>query len=200
MLSLTLSVLLWSTEDYEFSCSLLRKARALCADIPALVHVRVQTLNNLACCQRRQNQPLKALSALKKALAVLTAHGTIDGRAVTHLNVCAILSQLNRHSEALGHAEAAVLHCQEQLTSESVRTELNRHSGDKHSLLTEKIVILGIAYHNLGVEEEYLGHEKCLKVCRSITTPASPPPHHHHHLHHHHFITLTLLSVCLCVC
>lgn len=92
-----------------------------------------------------------------------TQEGSLEGRAVTHLNMCAILSQLNRHKDGLEHAKAAVLHCQKQLLSDHIKHKLSTHQ-DKHSLLTEKIVILGIAYHNLGVEEEFLQrYETCLQ-------------------------------------
>lgn len=125
--------------------------------------------------------------------------------------MCAILSQLGRHDEAIEHAKAAVMHCQKQLLTHpqpdaAAAAHAQRHDEDSesdcrsnseddddddshsdssarpsrrsrsrrtdssaagsssaaaalslsHQQLSEKIVILSIAYHNLGVEEEFL--------------------------------------------
>lgn len=134
----------------------------------------VQTLNNLACCYRRMKKPRTALNLLRESLAIISAENGLDGnihhlslsfnccmlmmiscdvsigRAVTHLNMCAILSQLNRHAEALEHANAAVIHCQKQLLSTSLKDQLMSHH-DQHALLTEKIVVLGVYYITLSI-------------------------------------------------
>ena len=211
-------------EEYKQSLRLLRKAELLTSHISALASVRVQTLNNLACAYRRLQRPKTALNLLRESLVLLTAEQTIEGRHVTHLNMCAILSQLHRHEEAIEHAKAAVMWCQKQLLAsspassdaaatkdptiaanekerrraerrrerqrrmygdESDATSHGSYSSDgddadhkssdanldsaataasRHQELTEKIVILGIAYHNLGVEEEFLKHyDACLE-------------------------------------
>ncbi len=116
------------TEDYTQCLHLLRQADTLLtthAHTP-LLSVRIQTLNNLACCYRRQHRPKQALSMLRQSLQLLAQahtdatvqqqhgyadasvqqHGYagqqqngsehVDSRAVTHLNICAILSQLGK--------------------------------------------------------------------------------------------------------
>jgi len=154
-----------SKGDPGQAIALLDKANQLVTDFPALLHVRVQTLNNLACCYRRKKKLDLALKLLQEALTLCDTLKSIDGATVTHLNMCAILAQMKRHIEAVEHAKAAVLLCQEQLLSDSIRKKIEQHEPFvSSSFLTERVVILGIAYHNLGVEEEYLHHyDDCLQ-------------------------------------
>jgi hypothetical protein len=102
-------------------------------------------------------KPRTALNLLRESLAIISAENGLDGRAVTHLNMCAILSQLNRHAEALEHANAAVIHCQKQLLSSSLKDQLMTHH-DQHALLTEKIVVLGMHHHRYHMQPLPLVH------------------------------------------
>lgn len=150
-------------EQYSKCLHLLRKAEDLTAISSRLGAAQVQTLNNLACCYRRMGKVKKALTLLRQSLTILSHQDRLDARAVTHLNICAILSQLGRHQEALEHAKAAVLYCQKQLLAGKLKASLASEQ-DQNALLTEKIVVLGIAYHNLGVEEEFVGNlDSCLE-------------------------------------
>jgi tetratricopeptide (TPR) repeat protein len=66
----------------------------------------------------------------------------------THLNICAILSQLGDHSKALKHAKKAVVYFSNS-TDEGINA------------ITMKIV----AFHNTGVELEHLGDfEECVEI------------------------------------
>lgn len=133
---------------------LLRKAKTVCQGYAELAAVNVQTFNNFACCYRRLGKFKQALIALRKSLQLLGGDATEEESAITHLNICAILSQLNKHTEAVEHAKAAVLHCQKQLLVDP----------DDQAATDEKIIVLGIAYHNLAVEFEFLAnHDKCLQ-------------------------------------
>ena len=68
----------------------------------------------------------------------------------THLNICAVLSQLGRHVEALRHCESALRMIQKELFQDRRPGEaLPPHKADR-------IAVLAIIYHNLGVENEYL--------------------------------------------
>mmetsp|Transcript_13026 Transcript_13026/g.25237 ORF Transcript_13026/g.25237 Transcript_13026/m.25237 type:complete len:448 (+) Transcript_13026:46-1389(+) len=152
-------------ENYDLTLDLLDRACNATAKChrKSLSNAKVQTLNNLACCYRRMKKPRLALKILRQSLDVLHESRITEGRAVTHLNMCAILSQLNNHKDALSHAKAAVLHCQKQLLSDEYRDALSQ-GADQSNKLTEQIIVLGIAYHNLGVEEEFLhNYEACLQ-------------------------------------
>lgn len=158
-------------EDYRAALKLLRKAITLSADIPEYITVRIQTLNNIACLYRRIDRPRAALMLLREALTLLQLHhSTLSSshhlavRPITHLNMCAILSSLGAHEEAVEHARSAVMYCQKQFLNESLekRSDKTEESKEDEEMskqrLTEQIVILGISYHNLGVEEECLKH------------------------------------------
>lgn len=70
--------------------------------------------------------------------------------ADTHLNICAVLSQLGRHSEALKHCESAL---------RLIQRELFRGRAPGEALPANKahrIAVLAITFHNLGAENEHL--------------------------------------------
>jgi hypothetical protein len=98
------------------------------------------TYNNLGCYYKRTNQPLYALKYLHQALE-LEAKPPIDyiNLAGTHLNICAIRSQLGKHETALQEAFKAldILTQSPELTPNSATTQ-------------------SIAYHNAGIELEHL--------------------------------------------
>lgn len=56
-----------------------------------------------------------ALGYLEKALRIEKKAQVVVNPAGTRLNLCAVLSQLDRHPEALDHAQAAVILLQEEL-------------------------------------------------------------------------------------
>lgn len=56
-----------------------------------------------------------ALSFLEKALDIETSLIYHSSKADTHLNICAVLSQLNRHDLALHHAQSAIMIVQSNL-------------------------------------------------------------------------------------
>lgn len=69
--------------------------------------------------------------------------------ADTHINACAVLSQLGRHQTALEHAQSALILLQEELLSPPGVVGAAPPQADR-------IAVLAIAYHNLGVEQEFL--------------------------------------------
>ena len=69
---------------------------------------RAVTYNNLACYYRRVGRLHAALKFLKKALSIEARLERVTNPADTHLNICAVPSQLSRHAEALRHAQAAL--------------------------------------------------------------------------------------------
>jgi tetratricopeptide (TPR) repeat protein len=103
-------------------------------------HAQAITFNNLSCYYRKANKPQVALKYLKSAL--LLEHDIPN----THLNLCAVYSQINKHEQALTHAMQSVIILQENLLSVF----------DDDLKIKELAPILVVAYHNMAVELEYL--------------------------------------------
>ena len=85
-------------EDFGMVLELLKKAEILTERDEA---GRAVTYNNLACYYRRQGKLHAALSYLQKALRIESRLEQVDNPADTHLNMCAVLSQLGRHAGKL---------------------------------------------------------------------------------------------------
>lgn len=113
---------------------------------------RAITWNNLACYYRRTGKLRAAASLLERALAIEEYVRDADA-AQTHLNLCATLSQLQRHGDALYHAQSALIHMYEILSPQMIAGKL---SGTVLEEQVEKVQVLCIAYHNMAVEQEYL--------------------------------------------
>lgn len=98
------------------------------------------TLNNLGCYYKRIGKPMHALKQLYEALR-LESLPPVNSTALagTHLNICAIRSQLGKHQSALAEALKAL----EVLSGPQV-------------LSFNTASTIAIAYHNAGVELEYL--------------------------------------------
>ena len=73
--------------------------------------------------------------------------------ASTQLNVCAILSGLNKHEDAASVAETAVSNLLEAVKAARLKIEDSKKSESLESTLS-------VAYYNLGVELEFLGKEE----------------------------------------
>ena len=102
--------------------------------------------------------------------------------ADTHLNLCAVLSQLNKHEEGLEHVLMAIVllqdefvfaemsnrkHQNEVKNSENTEndemkkdressTQNNNKKNNNNKKLEDRAGVLTIAYHNMGVELEFL--------------------------------------------
>eukprot|EP00933_Yihiella_yeosuensis_P032636 TRINITY_DN26249_c0_g1_i1.p1 TRINITY_DN26249_c0_g1~~TRINITY_DN26249_c0_g1_i1.p1 ORF type:complete len:1009 (+),score=203.17 TRINITY_DN26249_c0_g1_i1:70-3096(+) len=111
----------------------------------ALTNLMSVTCNNLGCYYKKVGKLHAALSYLRKALKIEVSLQTDDVTvAGTHLNVCAILSKLDKHDKAVQHALCAL-----ELISNRVNSSGNAASQDEHS-------VLAIAYHNVAVERDYM--------------------------------------------
>ena len=101
-------------EDFAMVLELLKKADILTERDPP---GRAVTYNNLACYYRRQGKLHAALSYLQKSLKIEAglSRDEVENPADTHLNMCAVLSQLGRHQTALEHAQSALILLQEEL-------------------------------------------------------------------------------------
>ena len=86
-------------------------------------------------------------------------------KAETHLNTCAVLSQLNRHDLAMQHAYQAVMIMQTKLLADYMPSLKDITEGVAKPIETghaevrefkDRMSVLSIAYHNLAVEQEFL--------------------------------------------
>lgn len=129
-------------QEQQQALSLLLKAEAQVQGLPpsqTQAKLRSITLNNLGCFYKRASQPLQALEYLQAALD-LAAGSDRTNLAGTHLNICAIKSQLGNHQQALQHALEAL-----RLLGSCLQTPS-----------PNQVTTLVIAHHNAGVELEYL--------------------------------------------
>lgn len=115
------------------------------------------TYNNIACYFRRIGKLRTAVKYLEKALLVEERLGTADV-AQTHLNMCAALSQLDKHDKALKHAYIAVVRVYEALFPDLISLDTNSDA------IKERMTVLCIAYHNLAVEEEFLKNPSSIET------------------------------------
>lgn len=122
--------------DFPLALDMLRKAEVLAE---ANEYSRAVTLNNLACYYRRIGKTRTALKFLERALKLGVE--SVDA----HLNICAVLSQMGKHTQAVEHAMQAVILLQEQ----TIDRLTNSTTEDRSS-------VLAIAFHNLAVEFEFL--------------------------------------------
>jgi len=134
-------------EDYNLVLELLKKAEILTERNPG---ARAATFNNFACYYRRQGKLHAALQYLQKALKIEAKLNNVKNAADTHINACAVLSQLGRHQTALEHAQSALILLQEELLAPP------GSGAPKAPPQADRIAVLAIAYHNIGVENEFL--------------------------------------------
>ena len=81
---------------------------------------KAMTYNNMACYYRRIGKLRTALNFLQKAIHIETKLSRVETQADTHLNICAVLSQLNKHELALNHAMSAVILLQEEYLAKAM--------------------------------------------------------------------------------
>nr|CCA21229.1 conserved hypothetical protein [Albugo laibachii Nc14] len=116
---------------------------------------RAVTLNNLACYYRRNGNLTQASRYLSEALRL--EDQMIDqesSRADTHLNMCAVLSEMGKHQNALHHAQSALVLLHEELHLPGMDGVSTLSGGNGSNY--DRVAVLGIAYHNAGVEQEFL--------------------------------------------
>jgi tetratricopeptide (TPR) repeat protein len=103
------------------------------------------TCNNLGCYFKKTGKYHGALSYLRRALKMEVELKTDDVTlAGTHLNLCAVLSKLEKHDKAVQHAVCAL-----DLMSRVISSSTSVCSQDDYA-------VLAIAYHNVAVEREML--------------------------------------------
>ena len=173
-------------DDFAMVLELLKKAEILTErDLAG----RAVTYNNLACYYRRQGKLHSALNYMQKSLRIESRLEKVDNPADTHLNMCAVLSQLGRHAGALEHAQSALILLQEELFTGAGMggdSAVGSGGGAPVSQKVDRVAVLAIAYHNIGVEQEFLKRlDQSLHSYRKGVEIAET------HLGHDHGITIT---------
>lgn len=103
------------------------------------------TCNNLGCYYKKVGKFHGALSYLRRALKMEVELQTDEvSLAGTHLNLCAVLSKLEKHDKAVQHALVAL----EKMNKKIQAAEKGTSQDD--------YTVLSIAYHNVGLEREHL--------------------------------------------
>lgn len=159
-------------ENFSTCAELLKKAESIALFDERMCAV---TYNNFACLYRRTKKFRSALSYLEKALEIeygclnRTEEDISDSLIVStpadiHLNICAILSQMEKHDLALQHAMKALILLQDELVGRLTGEETKEEKLKKGN---ERITVLCIAYHNIAVEQEFLKqYNPCLRSYR----------------------------------
>mmetsp|Transcript_20195 Transcript_20195/g.37656 ORF Transcript_20195/g.37656 Transcript_20195/m.37656 type:complete len:310 (+) Transcript_20195:1682-2611(+) len=139
------------------AANLLNSDEPLVKELPNRHKLLGFTYNNFACYHKRKRQPNVALSYLKKALEVeAKLENEVTNLAGTHLNICAIYSELGKHAEALESAQTAL----------SLLKELQIQQEPVAGVSTLSTIV--IAHHNIGAELEHLNKlEEAVAVYRS---------------------------------
>lgn len=117
---------------------------------------RASKLNNFASYYRRLGKLHSAMTSLKHALDVEKKLKNVRNAADTQLNMCAVLSQLRKHQEALGHALDALITLQEGFTHGKHDASADNSVGDSSSARFDRISVMCIACHYIRVEHEFL--------------------------------------------
>jgi len=135
--------------NFKFAFELLKKAEGIAGS----ELVQAVTYNNMACYYRRIGKIRTAVHYLEKALEVEERNKEADV-SQTHLNLCATLSQLNKHEKAMRHAHTAIIRTYEMLLPDLTGSKGKNYKANP--VIQERVAVLCIAYHNLAVEEEFL--------------------------------------------
>merc|ERR1712039_419882 len=103
--------------------------------------LRAVTYNNMGCFYKSMTKLHTALQYLKKAQKIEERpNAKCQNPAGTHLNLCALLSQMGKHQEALQHSKRAIDLLEENPPSTSSTSES----------------LICVAYFNMGAEFEHL--------------------------------------------
>ncbi len=108
---------------------------------------------------------------LEDALGIEIKLDKTKALADTHLNICAVYSQLGKfydsttpnllilekHDTAMNHIMKSIILLQDELLHyAAIQKDDSQNDAEKKKQLEDRIAVLAIAYHNLGVEYEYL--------------------------------------------
>lgn len=134
-------------ENFAGSLHLLRRAQDILG-LPHPLSSKIKllsiTYNNLGCFYKKVGKYNLALQFLQKAIEIGSNSPTdFSSQAGTHLNICAIKSQLGNHDEAVKSVQRAIRFLLEAEKFEKTPNIINTAA---------------IAYYNAGIEYELLGN------------------------------------------
>ncbi|CAD8097340.1 unnamed protein product [Paramecium sonneborni] len=189
--------------NFEQCIEYLKKAEVTTIYVPEL---KVQTFNNLACYYRKMGKSRTALQYLQQALQIELQQKQSTSLPDIYLNLCAVLSQLERHDEAIQHIYLSIIMLQHQLLVQSLQKQEikqdqepsfpSRQSSvqfvnsvksncNENKKIQERMSILVVAYHNLGVEMEHLKlqfeSKKIFQSALQLSEQCLPQDHHLRH-------------------
>lgn len=130
---------------------LLRNLLVLSSNYPLgpIAEETCEVYNTLAVALRKSGKSKIAKKYAMKALALANSFKSPEKLLSSiYLNLCAIYSSLSQHREAAAHCQQAIQLAQEDL----LNLKLTKPQDD----FIQEVSVLAVAYHNLGVEEEYL--------------------------------------------
>lgn len=167
---------LLQSDDYETALDLLNRAKQLTTaeakfgeqdDRKKLLAI---TYNNMSCIYKRRGYLKVALDFAERALKLETSSSKADNPACTHLNLCAILSRLDRHRHALEHCQCALQLLKGDAYAGTATPGFLNDAGDDDP----ESSILAVCYHNMAVQHEFLGeYDKALQAYyKSVETAA----------------------------
>eukprot|EP00930_Biecheleria_cincta_P072672 TRINITY_DN60024_c0_g1_i1.p1 TRINITY_DN60024_c0_g1~~TRINITY_DN60024_c0_g1_i1.p1 ORF type:complete len:630 (+),score=96.72 TRINITY_DN60024_c0_g1_i1:41-1930(+) len=133
------------------------------AVLPVLFNL---TLGNMAALHQRRGENEAALRWLLEADALATML-PVSEVVANNLSLCSILSHLGRHAEAERHAAEAVHLSESEIFALASLRQATEDEGFAfgNDLLQEKVSALAVAYNNLAVQREFLGHAgECLAL------------------------------------
>lgn len=74
-----------------------------------IYRLKALTLNNIGCTFMKQNKVSEAFEYLKQTLDIESMGNYSKNQiAQTSLNLCCVLSKMNKHKQALSHAQKAI--------------------------------------------------------------------------------------------
>lgn len=149
-----LSIECLKQEDYSKTLTYLQKAQNFTQHDPT---GKAMTFNNFACYYRQQGKLGISLKYLKRALAI----DDTSKEAESHLNICAVLSDMGHHTAALQHAQLALELLEDELfvTSDNATdlTKIKICEGNNANIVDlDRIAMVVIAHYNIGSEHEFL--------------------------------------------
>lgn len=126
------SIQLLRMKQYNEALKWLKKCEKFSEKNPKSLAV---TYNNIACYYKKLGQNRSALINLEKALELEGSMEDASFKADTHLNTCAVLSQMGYHDLAMHHAQSAIIIIQQNLLKlflpETRKKSLEKKKEDK---------------------------------------------------------------------
>ena len=113
--------------------------------------------NGMACCLRKEGKHRSALNLLQQAASVAKTTGqtpAVCGN--TYLNMCAVLSAVGKHTEALDAAKQALTWLRKGLNRLGAASDENPLPPSQRQARADLATMLAMALHNAAVQHEHL--------------------------------------------